>query len=152
MRAIINRITGFQLSDKSKRVILDVVGYLFFLLFVHTAFDKLMDYQKFKVQLGQSPILSDYANGIAWAIPTIEIIISLLLIPSATKLFALYASYALMLMFTTYIVVIMNFTERIPCSCGGIFEGMNWGQHLVINILFVLIAVAGIFLLKKLIR
>lgn len=127
-------------------VIVTLISGLFFLLFFHTAIDKLIDFQKFKVQLGQSPILSDYAVSIAWTIPTLEIVVSALLIFPMTRLLGLYCSYGLMVMFTAYIIVIMNFTERIPCSCGGIFEGMKWREHLIINILFVIIGMAGIFL------
>jgi hypothetical protein len=47
-------------------------------------------------------------------------------------------------MFTTYIVIILNFSENIPCSCGGILENMTWGQHLVFNCIFIIIGAIGI--------
>nr|WP_197718692.1 MauE/DoxX family redox-associated membrane protein [Pedobacter schmidteae] len=108
-----------------------------------------MDLQKFSVQLGQSPLLTDYANFITWFIPAIEILISLFLINKRTLLFGLYGSFGLMLMFTVYIFFILNFAERIPCSCGGILEKMGWTEHLIFNIFFVLLALLAIILQTK---
>lgn len=144
LRYFHNKKWWLKIADPE--VIVTLISGLFFLLFFHTAIDKLMDFQKFTVQLGQSPILTEYAGSIAWMIPTLEIVVSALLIFPMTRLLGLYCSYGLMVMFTAYIIVIMNFTERIPCSCGGIFEGMKWKEHLIINILFVIIGMAGIFL------
>jgi uncharacterized membrane protein YphA (DoxX/SURF4 family) len=127
-----------------------IVTQLFFLLFLYAAANKLLDFEKFKVQLGQSPILTDYAGIIAWVIPGIEILISILLVFQRTLMLGLFASLSLMIMFTSYILVILNFAERVPCSCGGILEKMGWTEHLIFNIAFVLIAIVGIILQTKL--
>lgn len=137
------------MSAKTKSIIVQLSCYLFFLLFLYAAANKLMDFQKFSVQLGQSPLLTDYANFIAWFIPAVEILIALFLINKGTLLFGLYGSIGLMLMFTAYIIIILNFAERIPCSCGGILEKMGWTEHLVFNIFFVLLALLAIILETK---
>jgi hypothetical protein len=141
-------VCKYRLKIDREMIVLIISG-LFFLLLLHTAADKLMDFQKFKVQLGQSPILTEYAGHIAWMIPAVEIGVSVLLIIPATRLVGLLGSYGLMVMFTAYIIVIMNFTERIPCSCGGIFSGMKWKEHLIVNVLFVLLGIAGVLLQNK---
>jgi uncharacterized membrane protein YphA (DoxX/SURF4 family) len=123
-----------------------VISYLFILLFIYAAASKLMDYDKFKIQVGQSPLLTNYAGVIAWFIPALEIVIAVLLTVKRTVLLGLYASLSLMVMFTVYIILILNFAERVPCSCGGILERMSWTTHLVFNIVFVALALAGILL------
>ncbi|WP_316817989.1 MauE/DoxX family redox-associated membrane protein [Pedobacter nyackensis] len=127
----------------------DLIGYSFMLLFLYAATNKLLDFQKFKMELGQSPLLTDYATAIAWLVPSVEILLSVLLYFKRTQLIGLYASFSLMLMFTIYIIIILNFAERIPCSCGGILDQMGWTEHLIFNLSFVLLAVAGIFLHGK---
>lgn len=127
-----------------KRV--NMICYLFFLLFLYSAADKLYDYEKFRIQLGQSPMLTNFADEVAWLVPFIEILISLALVIPRTILIGLYASFSLMVMFTAYVIVIMNYSEYIPCSCNGILEGASWGQHLAFNIAFVLLAIGGIVL------
>ena len=126
-------------------VIVMVISGLYALLFLYAAANKLLDFQKFKVELGQSPILTDYSSIIAWTIPAVEIVISICLI-FGPRLLALYASFSLMWMFTVYIIVILNFAERIPCSCGGILEKMGWKEHLAFNIFFVLLGLIAIIL------
>ncbi|NQX38437.1 hypothetical protein HQN84_06240 [Pedobacter steynii] len=130
-------------------LIVEIISGLFFLLFLYAAFNKILDFQKFKVQLGQSPLLTDYAMVIAWLVPTIEILICILLYFKRTLVIGLYASFSLMLMFTLYIIVILTFAERVPCSCGGILEKLGWTAHLIFNIIFVFLAVVAIFLQGK---
>ena len=125
------------------------VSLLFILLFVYAAVSKLVDYENFRVQLGQSPLLTAYAHVVAWAVPTIELIIAGGLVLPKLRLRGLYASFTLMVMFTAYIVIILNFTEFIPCSCGGVLEDLGWTEHLIFNLVFIVLAATSILLLQK---
>jgi hypothetical protein len=51
-------------------------------------------------------------------------------------------------MFTTYIFLILNFSDYIPCSCGGVLEKMGWTEHIVFNLIFIVIAAIGVFYLE----
>lgn len=134
-----------------KEIIIEIISILLVFLFVYAAVSKLLDYEKFRVQVGQSPLLTAFGGWIAWMIPTIEILISVMLVIPRFRLAALYASFNLLIMFTAYIVAILNFSDYVPCSCGGILEKLGWTEHLIFNIGFVLLAFAGILLchLKK---
>jgi len=127
----------------------NIVSYLFILLFVYAAISKLLDFENFQVQLRQSPLLSSFAGTISWLVPTVEILIALFLSLTKTLRIALYASYTLMVMFSAYIYIILNYSSFVPCSCGGILEKMDWTQHLIFNLVFVLLAVAAIFMIRK---
>ncbi len=72
----------------------------------------------------------------------------MLIIPRL-RLLALYASFSLMVMFTVYIFIVLNYSPFVPCSCGGILEKMGWTEHLFFNIGFVFLAMIGILLLEK---
>jgi uncharacterized membrane protein YphA (DoxX/SURF4 family) len=133
-----------------RTAVVEIISFLFILLFVYAATSKLLDYQKFQVQLGKSPLLTAFAGWVAWIIPAIEIIISVFLAIPSLRLNGLYASFSLMVMFTAYIITITKFSDYIPCSCGGVLQNMSWNQHLVFNIFFVLLAAAGILLHSKL--
>lgn len=121
-------------------LIVEVVCFLFVLLFVYAAASKLMEVDKFATQLGRSPVITQFSSVLLWLVPGTEILIALMMFSSNTKLLALYASFSLMVAFTTYVVVILNFSENIPCSCGGILQDMTWKQHLVFNVIFILTA------------
>lgn len=129
-----------------KQTIIEIICALFILLFVYAAVTKLMDYEKFKVQISQSPLLTAFASWIAWIVPGTEILISAMLVFVKFRLIALYAAFSLMTMFTTYIVCILTFSLYIPCSCGGVLEKLGWTQHLVFNIAFVAMAAIAILL------
>ena len=120
-----------------RTMLVEVICSLFILLFVYAAMSKVLDYQKFRVQLGQSPLLTAFAGLVAWVIPAIEIIIACMLAIPRTRLAGLFAAFSLMTMFTAYIIAITRFSDYVPCSCGGVLQNMSWNQHLVFNILFV---------------
>ncbi|MEM0519024.1 MauE/DoxX family redox-associated membrane protein [Aequorivita flava] len=134
--------------------VIKVISYLFILLFLYAAVSKLLDFEVFTVQLAQSPLLSAYAELIAWLVPGIEIIIAVLLVVPKFRIIALYAAFTLMVMFTAYIFIILNFSDFIPCSCGGVLEKLSWTQHLIFNVIFIFLAgvavlVMGLYRLKK---
>ncbi|WP_394368345.1 DoxX family protein, partial [Faecalibacter rhinopitheci] len=131
-----------------KHITITIISYLFILLFVYAAISKIMDFETFQVQLGQSPILSAYAGVIAYGVIATELIIAGLFIFKRTRLVAYYGGYMLMVAFTVYIYLILNFSDYIPCSCGGILEKMGWTEHLVFNVVFVVFAVVGILFLS----
>lgn len=134
-----------MLNMKRQNLIL-AICWLLVLLFVYAASSKLIAHDKFTVQLGQSPLLHPYAGWLSWLMPIAEIGIALALFNKRYRLIGLYLSFTLMTMFTAYIIAITQFSDYIPCSCGGILQKMTWNQHLVFNIFFTAITAIGVFL------
>lgn len=129
--------------------IIEIIAALFILLFVYTASSKLLEMHKFQYTIAKSPLIGDFANLISWAVPITEISIAIILLIPKTRLVGLYASTALMAIFTLYIGYMIAFTPKLPCSCGGVIKYMSWNQHLLFNIFFTLLGVWGIMLLRK---
>lgn len=130
-------------------VLVKIISWLFILLFFYAATSKLLDYEKFKAQMGQSSMLTPYVAFLAWAVPSFEVLIGLLLFIPRTMLIGLYASFTLMMVFTNYIAIMLVSGGKIPCSCGGILQNMTWFEHLIFNILFATIAILGIIMKTK---
>ena len=135
-------------ADYIKQVIIKAVVSFFILLWVYAATAKLLDYESFSVQLGQSPLLSAYAGVLVWLVPLSEYVLSGLLLFPKTKKVGLYGSLCLMMAFTTYIIIILNYADFVPCSCGGILESLGWTEHLIFNGVCVLLA-ASAFLIAS---
>lgn len=127
-----------------KKVVLELICCSFIILFVYAGLMKLMDYEKFTVQIGQSPLLTRFAGFIGWFIPAAEVIVAGALAFPRFRLAGLYSSLGLMVMFTFYIFAVLNFSHHVPCSCGGILEQLGWKEHFVFNLAFVVLAVVGI--------
>ncbi|KQT24780.1 tellurium resistance protein TerC [Chryseobacterium sp. Leaf405] len=125
------------------------VSYFFVLLFCYAAISKMLDFENFQIQIGQSPLLSAYAGVVSYGVIIAEIAIVLLLIIRSTRLYGLYLSTALMTAFTVYIYLILNYSEFIPCSCGGILEKLSWNQHLIFNVLCVVLGLLSTFMYEK---
>jgi uncharacterized membrane protein YphA (DoxX/SURF4 family) len=131
---------------KTYNFIVNTICCLYALLFIYAATSKLLDFSTFRVQLGQSPLLNAFSDWISISVPGIEIIIAILLLIPKYRLMGLYASYLLMAMFTMYIYIILNYSAFVPCSCGGILQKMTWNQHLIFNIVFILLAIIAILI------
>src|SRR5690606_1184007 len=69
-----------------------------------------------------------------------------------TRIQGLYIAFLLMVMFTTYIIIILNFTSFTPCSCGGVLEALGWTEHLIFNTVFILLALWALYLIEKVTR
>lgn len=135
-----------QLKTKIKSVSIELVSVLYILLFVYAAVSKLLDFENFQAQLGQSPLLSPFADFVSFAVIAVELIVAVLLSIARVRYFALWGAIALMSMFTAYIVIILHFSSFVPCSCGGILEKLGWTEHLFFNMVLLLLAIATILL------
>lgn len=133
----------------SARVAIELISSLFILLFVYTALNKLIEHTKFELVLKKSPLLEGYAVEVSWLLPIAEIIVSFLLLFPAMRKYGLYGAAVLMVLFTLYIVYMLLFTPNLPCSCGGVLEGLNWTQHLLFNIFFLLLSILALMMYKK---
>lgn len=131
------------------KALLELIIFLLILLFVYAASSKLLDFPKFEVQVSQSPLLTPIAAIVAWSIPIVELIVSMLLAIPRSRAMGLYGAFTLMVMFTAYIAAILQMDDNIPCSCGGVLEKMGWTEHLIFNIAFLVLALTGIILETK---
>lgn len=138
-----------KLSTTIKSCFVDTTCLVYVFLFVYAGVSKLLDFENFQVQLGQSPLLSTFASPVSFGVISIELVLAFLLLFASYRTVALYGSFLLMVMFTTYIIIIINFSSFVPCSCGGILEKMSWTDHLIFNIAFVVLALLALFLESK---
>lgn len=136
-------------SARLSGYVVNSICFLYILLFVYAAVTKLLDFQQFKFQLEQSPILSFYSPLLAWLIPLAELTIVVMLFIERSRLAAFILALSLMTMFTAYIFIILNFSNYIPCSCGGVLERMSWTEHFIFNISFLILAILGIVIVWK---
>ena len=138
-----------KFNTQTRNNIVSIICYIYVVLFTYAATSKFLDFENFRIQLGQSPLVSAYASWIPIALPTFEFIIAILLLLPKLRLIGLFAAYTLMAMFTAYIYIILNFSAFVPCSCGGVLENMTWNQHLVFNICFIILAGIAILLMPN---
>lgn len=134
---------------KSRKIILDMIVYLFVLLFVYTAASKLMTMDTFQAVLTKYPLIGTYSIVIAYLVPISELFAAALLIIPATKKFGLVSSAILMALFLAYIIYMLVSKSPLPCSCGGIISELSWQQHIWFNSIFLLLAIVALKIYKR---
>jgi len=136
-------------SPLFKKLAVEVICLLYILLFIYAAVSKLLDFHDFLIQIGKSPILTAYAEVAAVGVIATEILIVLLLLFPKYRFLGLFLSLSLMTMFSAYITILLLWSPYVPCSCGGILSTLGWHEHLVFNLVFVLLAVWGVLWIEK---
>lgn len=146
---VLSRKTSFK-TLFNRKLLLEFIYGLFILLFVYTGISKLSDTFNFEVELSKSPLIGNYAHVIALGLPIFELLVAIFLIVPKTKKAGLYMSTTLMILFTAYLVYMIYFTPKLPCTCGGVLSQMTWTQHLLFNIAYTALGLTGVYLQRKL--
>lgn len=141
-----NAIANFIVT---KRItIIEIISALFILLFSYTAINKFLDLDRLKYVLKDYPLLGNFSLLIAWGLPTVESLLSIILIIPRTRIMGLIGALGMMTFFTLYLIYLLIFAPIMPCTCGGMLQQMTWPQHLIFNVFFIALAFTGIRLYK----
>jgi hypothetical protein len=132
-----------QIQSKYQLYFVNLVATLLIFLFIYTASNKLSDVEAFRTVLSKSPLLKEIAIWLAWTVPLVEVVISLLLLIPKFRSAGLLLSSLLMAAFSVYILYMLLFVPHLPCSCGGIIQQMNWTQHFIFNLVMFLLSFYG---------
>jgi putative oxidoreductase len=124
--------------------VLTIIRSLFILFFCYKANNKLLVLPLFQLSISKIFFLKNIAVVVSIAIPACELLTVALLIIPATIRWGLYGSFLLMSGFTLVVGLMLLFSPHLPCSCGGVISKLNWPQHLLFNILFLLLAIIGL--------
>ncbi|MBJ7880975.1 MauE/DoxX family redox-associated membrane protein [Gelidibacter salicanalis] len=114
-----------------------VVSLLFILLFVYAGMSKLLDFETFQAQLEQFLFFGGFVAWVSHGVILLELLIAGLLCFGKTRLLGFYLSFFLILLFTAYILTIINLAANVPCSCGGVLDALGWKEHLIFNVFFI---------------
>ncbi len=137
---------------RSKTVYADVSktnSILFTLLFVYAATSKFIGFTHLNTQLEGFLIIGDYATWVTWGVPIVQRVIATLFMLPKLMLLAFYTSFSLMTLFTTSIILVLNFSDDVLCFCADILP-LNRKDHLVCNMnLIGLVPIGGMTINKQ---
>lgn len=149
MKNTIGRKQQINVSLNTRAFIFDCISFAFVLLFMYTASSKILTFSVFTETLAKLPLIGGCAGFLAYAIPGVEILISLLLIIPLTKRLGMIAALLLMSLFTLFLVYMVATVTYLPCSCGGVIARLSWEQHILFNTAFVIAAIVGLSIYRR---
>jgi putative oxidoreductase len=133
-----------------KEIAIECITALLIALFLYASFSKYFDYAYFQRSMYNQVFPHWMATWFIYTIPPVEITIAIALMLERTRLKALYAFFILMVLFSIYIAAgLLNVFSKVPCSCGGIIKSFNYGQHLIFNVVFIVLSGTVIWLKTK---
>ncbi|QDH78718.1 hypothetical protein FKX85_06580 [Echinicola soli] len=130
-----------------KTITKESIPILVSLLFVYTATSKVYDWEGTRAALYNQVFPVWMAEGLLWGLPLLEIAVGGILLSNRWRAKGMWFSLLMMVGFSLYLgLVIMQVFDRVPCSCGGVFSGMGWELHLVVNL--AIVSLIGFWLAK----
>lgn len=134
----------FLTGAKNGEITVDILVYLFILLFVYTATSKIYGFREFNSVLYSIPLFGSAHFILAVLIISLQLVIGFLLIIPSTKSLGLYATLILLVIFTVYLIYMVSFAATLPCSCAGISANLTWKNQIWLNIILIVLAGFGI--------
>ncbi len=144
---VLNLQTMILLTNKNKnQLILEVISYLLIFLFVYTAYSKLTDLKAFEAVIGQSPFIKRNSVFISILVPIMELVVSCMLLFNSSRMYGLWFSLLLLVVFTGYILYMILYMPNLPCSCGGVITRLGWKGHVIFNLISISFTLTAIYL------
>jgi len=138
------------LTQNKQFNIFQILTSILILLWSYTTISKLSNLGRFANEMHNQSFDADFANLLIRAVPFVEICTIILLLFNKSKMFGLACSLILLTVFTIYIILVLfNFYDHVPCSCGGVLRSMTWNTHLWFNLFFIFLNVLALLLGRR---
>ncbi|MDF2159430.1 hypothetical protein P2G54_16340 [Algoriphagus sp. CAU 1675] len=122
-----------------------IISSILILIFCYTGLDKAIRFESSRKAFHNQTFPAELAEILAYAVPGVELLLTLLLFFSVTKWWGYLGSLLLLTVFTTYVGLIwVGAFPRVPCNCAGILESLGWAEHFFLNLGLIGISVLGL--------
>lgn len=136
---------------KKRLVLYHLLKALLIFLWCYTALSKLFEMERFTGTLSLIPFWGISPGITAYTLVGTELLTALLLCFKRSSNAGLFLSLFLLIVFTVYIVLMLLFAPKLPCSCGGVIQELGWKWHIVFNLAYIGICSCSLFLYNKII-
>lgn len=123
-----------------------LLGLSLMVMWFYVGIDKYFHWEPHYRAFLNQPLPKVWATNLAYLVPFLELILGLLLFFPKSRWFGFLGSSILLSSFTTYVgLVWIGAFPEVPCSCAGLFRRLLWGEHLLLNLAFLLISLVGLY-------
>lgn len=119
-------------------------------LWGYTAFEKFIHWQESHRAFLNQPFPRQWAELLAYTVPTLETLLVILLIFPKSRWWGYLGSLLMLNSFTVYVgMVWIGVFPEVPCNCAGLINLLNWEGHLTLNLGFMILSGAGLWITKR---
>ncbi|UBM58808.1 hypothetical protein LAG90_18585 [Marinilongibacter aquaticus] len=119
------------------------------LLWIPVTLDELLHFDQFRAGILQQPFSDSLAKVLVPVLLILEALTAACLTQSRFRPQGLLLSAMLLLAFNAYIALALSgFWKELPCNCGALIHQLNWEQHFLFNLFFLLVSGYGYILWK----
>jgi hypothetical protein len=126
-----------------------IISLLLVATFIYASGAKLWTFWQSKTGFDFFPFVKDYHKIAFWGLMIVQLLIASLLTFRRTRLEGLYGSFFLLAFLSTYLYIMLHYTDHIPCNCTGIIPSLSWEGHMWSTIAMTILAGTGIGLLSN---
>ena len=120
--------------------------FLLILVWTYTGLEKIIRFEASRKAFHNQTFPVELAELLSYSIPALELLLAVLLLFSVTRWWGYLGSILLLTVFITYVGLIwVGAFPRVPCNCAGIIESLGWSEHLVLNLIFLILACQGLY-------
>lgn len=137
------------MNNRVKHIIANSISIFLIIFWLYVGLEKAWSWKNFELSLHQQPLPAWSVGILFWLVPLIEIVTGVLLAFRISKLKRLgyWGSILLLTAFTIFIGLgVAGVYEKMPCHCSSIFNDLSWEQHLVINLILLMVSIVGLYL------
>jgi len=117
------------------------------ILWIYVGMDKFFNWEEHYRAFLNQPLPQNWSTRLATILPTLELLLGGFLLFPRFRWFGFLGSVLLLAAFSTYVgLVWIGVFPEVPCSCAGIFRQLLWGGHVIVNLIFLLLSLIGLYL------
>ncbi|MCC4228622.1 MauE/DoxX family redox-associated membrane protein [Zunongwangia profunda] len=138
-------------SINYSRVLEAILLYYFILLLSYAALSKITEGNSLYTSLMNAPLyLSAKLAAVGqWLIPITELVLAISISFKSTRRIGYLSIALLFILLSVYTGWIIWFLPNKPCSCGGLISLLSWKQHVVFNLVNLILSLVAWYLTKR---
>ena len=147
--------TGHRAKSKYEKTLSASISkallFYFILLLSYAALSKITEGNSLYISLINAPLYlsSELAVFGQWLIPITELVLAISISFKSTRKIGYLGIALLFILLSVYAGWITWFLPNKPCSCGGLISLLSWKQHVVFNLLNLILSLIAWYLTQR---
>lgn len=141
------------MNGKAKlyQILRGVLLFYFVVLLSYAGISKFIEGNSLYIALINAPLYLNKpaADLLKWWIPIIEILLAISISFKTTRRIGYLSIALLFILLSLYAGWITWFLPNKPCSCGGLISLLSWKQHVVFNLINLILSLVAWYITKR---